>query len=148
LELVNRPHPKVGLESKFSFQHSMAVGLVDGAAGPAQYTDMKAADSVIVGLRDRISATVDAGIGEDATQVTLTLNDGRTYTEEVLHATGSPENPMTDAQLEVKFRTLAGDALTKAKVNTLLGTLWTLDEAPGICQAMSLTKIRGRTVRI
>ena len=48
----------------------------------------------------------------------------------------------------MKFRTLAGDALTKAKVNTLLGTLWTLDEAPGICQAMSLTKIRGRTVRI
>ncbi|HIN05797.1 MAG TPA: MmgE/PrpD family protein [Dehalococcoidia bacterium] len=147
LELVDRRHPKVGLESKFSFQHSMAVGLVDGAAHPAQYTDMKATDPVIVGLRDRISATVDAGMAEDATQVTITLNDGRTYTQEVLHATGSPENPMTDAQLEVKFRTLAGDALSKARVNTLLEELWTLDDAPDIGQVMSRTKIRGRTVR-
>jgi len=86
-------------------------------------------------------------MAEDATQVTLTLNDGRTYTEEVLHATGSPENPMTDAQLEVKFRTLAGDALSKARVNTLLEELWTLDDAPDIGQVMSRTKIRGRTVR-
>ena len=147
LELVNRPQPKVGLESKFSFQHSMAVGLVDGAAQPAQYTDEKATDPVIVSLRDRISATVDADMAEDATQVTLTLNDGRTYTEEVVHATGAPENPMTDAQLETKFRSLAGDGLSKAGVNKLLETLWALDEVPDIGQVMALTKIRGRTLR-
>ncbi len=147
LELVNRPQPKVGLESKFSFQHSMAVGLVDGAAQPAQYTDEKATDPVIVSLRDRISATVDADMAEDATQVTLTLNDGRTYTEEVVHATGAPENPMTDAQLETKFRSLAGDGLSNAGVNKLLETLWDLDKVPDICQVMALTKIRGRTLR-
>ncbi|HIM37247.1 MAG TPA: hypothetical protein EYM38_04385 [Dehalococcoidia bacterium] len=102
----------------------------------------------MVGLRDRISATVDADMAEDATQVILTLNDGRTYTEEVLHATGSPENPMTDAQLEVKFRSLAGDVLSKARVNNLLENIWSLDEAPDIGRVMSRTKIRGRTVRI
>jgi len=147
LELVNRPQPKIGLESKFSFQHSMAVGLVDGAAHPAQYTDQKATDPVIAGLRDRISATVDVHMSEDATQVTLTLNDGRTYTEEVVHATGAPENPMTDTQLETKFRSLAGDGLSEARVNKLLEALWALDEVPDIGQVMALTKIRGRTLR-
>jgi len=147
LELVDRQHPKIGLESKFSFQHSMAVGLVDGAAHPAQYTDEKAADPVIVSLRDRISATVDANMAEDATQVVLTLNDGRSYTQEVVHATGAPENPMTDAQLNAKFRTLAGDGLSKNRVNKLLETLWALDDVPDIGQALALTKIRGRTLR-
>ena len=147
LELVNRQHPRVGLESKFSFQHSMAVGLVDGAAHPAQFTDQKATDPVIVGLRDRISATVDEVMPEDSTQVTLSLNDGRSYTEEIVHATGAPENPMTDSQLDTKFQSLAGDALSKARVSRLLGTLWELDEVPDIGQAIALTKIRGRTLR-
>lgn len=147
LELVDRQQPKIGLESKFSFQHSMAVGLVDGAAHPAQYTDQKAADSVIVALRDRISATVDEAMAEDSTQVTLTLNDGRSYTHDVAHATGAPENPMTDAQLDAKFQTLAGDGLSKARVNKLLEMLWALDQVQDISQVMALSKIRGRTLR-
>lgn len=147
LELVDRQHPKVGLESKFSFQHSMAVGLVDGTAHPAQYTDQKTVDPVIMDLRDRITATLDEDMAEDATRVTLTLKDGRSYTEEVVHATGAPENPMTDAQLGDKFHSLVGDRLPKARVNKLLETLWALDEAPDIGPAMALTKIRNRNLR-
>jgi 2-methylcitrate dehydratase PrpD len=148
LELVDRQQPKIGLESKFSFQHSMAVSLVDGAAHPAQYTDQKAADPVIVALRRRISATVDEAMTEDSTQVTLTLDDGRSYTHDVTHATGAPENPMTDAQLDAKFHSLAGDSLSKPRVSKRLETLWALEQVPDIGQVMTLAKIRGRTLRI
>ena len=54
---------------------------------------------------------------------------------------------MTDAQLDAKFRTLAGDGLSKARVKKLLETLWALDEVPNIGQTIALTKIRSRTLR-
>ena len=147
LELVDRKHPRVGLEGKFSFQHSIAVGLVDGAAFPARFTDARVTDPVIAGLRDRISATVDPSLSEDAAVVTLTLKDGRTYTEKVEHATGTPENPMSDAQLEEKFRILVGDVLPREQVEALLGTLWDLENVDDVRELMALARVRRRTVR-
>ena len=142
LELVNRQHPSVGLEGKFSFHHSMAVGLVDGAASPTQYTDAKVTDPIITSLRQRISATVDPSVAEDAAVVTLVLRDGHSYTETVPHATGAPENPMTDAQLEAKFRALAGDVLPRERVERLLVLLWELDKVTDVREVLALTRAR------
>ena len=83
LELMDRPNPRVGLEGKFSHQHSMAVGLIDGGAFPAQYTDERVLDPAVAALRDKIRATVDPAIAEDACEVTVTLRDGRALTESV-----------------------------------------------------------------
>jgi 2-methylcitrate dehydratase PrpD len=147
LELVNRPNPQVGLEGKFSFQHSMAVGLVDGAAFPAQYTDARVKDPVIAAVRERINATVDPSLGEDAAVVTLMLKNGLSYTESVAHATGAPGNPMTDAQLNAKFRALASDVLPKAGVERLLTRLWDLDQVEDVREVMPLMKMPRRMIR-
>jgi hypothetical protein len=37
---------------------------------------------------------------------------------------------MTDADVETKFRDLAGDALGAPRANAALQTLWRLEEAP------------------
>lgn len=147
LELVDRPNPQVGLEGKFSYQHSMAAGLVDGAAFPAQYTDARVKDPQVVKVRDRIRSTVDQSLGEDAAEVTLTLNDGRSYTESVEHATGAPENPMTDRRLDEKFRALAGDVLPRARVHKLLSSLWDLDRLDTLEEVIRQTRITRRSVR-
>lgn len=148
LELVNRQHPQVGLEGKFSFHHSMAVGLVDGAAFPRQYTDEKVKDPVVTGLRERISATADESLGEDQAIVTLTLKDGRSYTESIEHATGAPENPMSDAYLEEKFRTLTEDVLPESRREELLRKLWDLDTVADAGEILALTRISPRTHRL
>ena len=147
LELVDRPNPQLGLEGKFSYQHSMAVGLIDGAAFPAQYTDDRVHDPAVAALRDRIDATIDAGMAEDAAEVTLTLRDGISYRVIIANATGAPENPLTDAQLEEKFRVLTGDALPKARVERLLNLLWNLDQATHIGEVLALARPRGRSIR-
>ena len=140
LELMDRPNPRVGLEGKFSHQHSMAVGLIDGGAFPEQYTDERVLDPAVAALRDKIRATVDASVAEDAAEVTVTLRDGRTITESVAHATGAPENPMTDAQLEQKFRTLAHRVLSQSQADELLAALWALDTADDVTGVMALTQ--------
>ena len=141
LELMDRPNPRVGLEGKFSHQHSMAVGLIDGGAFPEQYTDERVLDPAVAALRDKIRATVDASVAEDAAEVTVTLRDGRSITESVAHATGAPENPMTDAQLEQKFRTLAHRVLSQSQTDELLAALWALDTADDVTGVMALTQV-------
>ena len=147
LELVDRPNPQVGLEGKFSYQHSMAVGLVDGAAFPAQYTDARVKDPVVVWVRDRIEASIDQAFGEDSAEVTLTLQDGRSYTERVEHATGAPKNPLSDRQLDQKFRALVGDVLPKSRVERLLSTLWDLDQVDNVGEVIEQMRVSRRRVR-
>ena len=67
-------------------------------------------------------------MAEDAAEVTLTLQGGNSYRVVIANATGAPENPLTDAQLEEKFRVLTGDVLPKTRVEQLLNLLWNLDQ--------------------
>jgi 2-methylcitrate dehydratase PrpD len=138
LELVNRPEAKSGLEGKFSFQHSVAAALVDGAGYPSQYTDERVNDPAIVDVRNKVSATTDASLGEDETYLTITLTDGRTLEQHVVHATGSPGNPMTDAALESKFRTLAAAALPDDQAERLLQAAWAMDKASNLDEIAAL----------
>ena len=95
----------------------------------------------------RIQVTVDSSVAEDAAIVTLTLKDGRTYTKTVEHATGAPANPMTDAQLEDKFRGLAEDVLPRRRCNRILDLLWNLDKVDDIREVVALLRVRHRSVR-
>jgi hypothetical protein len=45
-------------------------------------------------------------------------------------AKGQPRNPLTDAELEVKFRDAAGRVLPADRVSALLGAVQTLETAP------------------
>jgi len=103
LELTGKKTPQDGLQAKFSVYHGGAIGLVLGKAGPAQYEDQVVLSAEIVTVRDKISATADETLGADETEITVTLNNGKTLTKHVQHAIGSVEVLMTTAQLEDKF---------------------------------------------
>ena len=147
IELVNRPNPRVGLEGKFSYQHSMAVGLIDGSAFPAQYTDRRVLDPDVATLRDKIDASIDPHMDEDSTEITITLQNGTSYKETVLHATGAPENPLSDTMLNEKFRVLSEGILANPQKEHLLDLLWNMDQVPDIGEIMELTRPIRRSKR-
>lgn len=132
LELVDRPDVAVGLEGKFSAQHCMAVALVDGAAGPTQFTDAKPHDPAIAALRRRVRLTRDDHLGEDEARVRLTLADGTAVEYHVAHAVGSPDNPMTDEHLDRKFRTLTAGRCSDERREALLRELRRIDQLPRV----------------
>ncbi|RPJ44445.1 MAG: MmgE/PrpD family protein [Betaproteobacteria bacterium] len=144
IKLESRPEPATGLEGRLSFQHAMTVALVDGACFPAQFTDARVHDPVVAGLRRKIQVEGDAAIAQDQCELTLTLADGSTHTEWVAHATGSPANPVTDAQLDAKFRVLAGSVLPKVRVARLLDTLWTLERVTDVADIVVLCRAPAR----
>ena len=138
LELMNRPEPKRGLEGKFSFQHCAAAALVDGAGHDAQFSDERVANPVIASVRARVSATVDESMREDEVHLSINLNDGTTLSTYVEHATGSPDNPMTNETLETKYRDLATEVFDRSRADELLAAVWALDTAADVSEVARL----------
>jgi 2-methylcitrate dehydratase PrpD len=128
LELTGKKEPKTGLEAKFSVYHSAAVAVIRGYAGVKEYTDATARNPEVVALRQRVSVTTDPGIRSDEVFVTVTTTDGQVFEKHVEHAIGSVENPLTDSDLEFKFRQLAKGILPDQQVDSLLPMAWKLEE--------------------
>jgi 2-methylcitrate dehydratase PrpD len=141
LELMNRADPAVGLEGKFSHQHCAAAALVDGAGHEAQFSDERVRDPLIASIRRLVRATPDDSLSENEVHVTIRLDGGVKHSTHIPHATGSPENPMSDAQLEGKFTTLAGERLGADRAARLLDAAWHLGGASDVRELMALARL-------
>jgi 2-methylcitrate dehydratase PrpD len=130
LELTGKKIPRLGLEGKFSVFHSAAVAILDGAAGEAQYSDARVTDPDVVVLRERVVAVVDPALAEDAARVRVRLKDGRVVERFVAHALGSLARPMTDRDLERKFRELCAPVLDGDAIESVLSACWRLEQSP------------------
>jgi 2-methylcitrate dehydratase PrpD len=133
-----------GLEGKFSFRHCAAAALVDGAGHDAQFTDEKVKDPVIAAIRAKVSATVDPAVREEEVYVTITCNDGQRHDIHVEHATGSPENPMSDVVLRAKYDALAREVFSTERADALWHAVWNLDKADSVAEVANLMQATGR----
>ena len=62
-------------------------------------------------------------------RVTVRFSDGSRESKSVRYYRGHAMNPMTDGELEEKFRDQAGSVITQADADALLKAIWELDEA-------------------
>ncbi|HET9579868.1 MAG TPA: MmgE/PrpD family protein [Usitatibacter sp.] len=120
LELTGKKEPQDGLQGKFSVYHGFAAGLIFGRAGEGEYDDDVVRREDVAALRRKVVATVDERIAEESADVTAILNDGRREHLFVRHAIGSLGRPMTDADLERKFHSLADAVIGEARAARLV----------------------------
>ncbi|MGA2943321.1 MAG: MmgE/PrpD family protein [Xanthobacteraceae bacterium] len=102
LSITGVVEPSTGLQSKFSTVHSAAVALIDGAAGVAQYSDDKVADPLVAALRRKVKAVADDTLRKDEAHAAIVAG-GKRYEVHIAHASGTADNPMSDAAIEAKF---------------------------------------------
>jgi 2-methylcitrate dehydratase PrpD len=140
LELTGKKTPQDGLQGKFSVYHGCAVGLLFGRAGEEEFSDQIVRREDVVRLRDKVQAVVDTSVREESVYVTAHLTDGRSVKVHVEHAIGSLQKPMTDADLEGKFRDLSDPILGAARVNDILKNCWSLGQAPNLQALLALLK--------
>ena len=132
LELTGKKEPQDGLQGKFSVYHGFAAGLIFGRAGEGEYADDIVRRDDVVELRRKVNATVDKSIAEDAVDVTVSLRGGKKAHLRVDHAVGSLERPLTDADLESKFHSLADPVIGKRKADALAEACWELGSAKDV----------------
>jgi len=134
LELTGRKTPGSGLEGKFSVYHSSAVAVIYGAAGEAQYSDEVVRDRRVITLRDRVTAAVEPGIHEDQVRIAIKLKGGRILEKYVEHAVGSIDRPLSDGDLEAKFRGLADGILSKPEADRLIRLCWDIGNLKDVAE--------------
>lgn len=123
-QLCNRPNPQDRMQAIVSVQHWAATSLLFRVAGLAQGTDRCVHDPAVIALRRRVSIASDAAMASVAAAVTVVLKDGRKLEASVEHCRGSLERPMSDRDLDVKFRGQAARVLPAAEVEELLAQCW------------------------
>jgi 2-methylcitrate dehydratase len=73
--------------------------------------------------------------------VDVMTTSGQHYTAEVPYHRGHYKNPMSDQEIEAKFRALAQDLLTPARTAALLDSLWHLEQVEDIGQVIRLVRV-------
>jgi 2-methylcitrate dehydratase PrpD len=81
----------------------------------------------VVELRKRVIPTVDPTIGKEQARVTILLKNGERLGMFIEHAVGSVEKPMSDRQLEDKFRGLADGVLPAGPTREIIDLCWRAD---------------------
>jgi 2-methylcitrate dehydratase len=72
-------------------------------------------------------------------KIEVEFADGVVRSAEVVRPLGHPENPMTSADYESKFRALATAILSERQTNMLLDGLWHLEEVRDIGDILAMT---------
>jgi 2-methylcitrate dehydratase PrpD len=101
-------HPKDSLAAKFSMEFCMAILVLEGRAGLAQFTDEVVNRPDVQEMIGRVEFVADpaadeGGFREMTSIIDVELVDGRTFHTRAEFGKGSPANPMTDAELIDKF---------------------------------------------
>src|ERR1700752_1121977 len=87
--------------------------------------------------------------GRHGVNLEIHLQDGRSYSEKVLHAKGSDKHPMTREEALKKFRLLASRVLSRTRVEQLQDTLLNLEKLPDarkIAKLLTRKRPRQRTI--
>lgn len=138
MELTAIKEPQTGLEGKFSIFHAAATAIVFGAAGEAQFGDAAVRDQRVITLRQHVTVAPDAALKKIQARVSIVLKDGRTFSKFVENALGTLARPMSDADLESKFRSLTDGMLPPAQADGLIALCWSaadLGDAADIARA-------------
>jgi 2-methylcitrate dehydratase PrpD len=139
LDLCNQQNITKGLQGKFSVYHGAAVGLVRGKGGLREYTDEAVNEPAIKRVRELTTATGDPSVTEDQVHVEVELRDGRTLTKFVEQSLGNIHRPLTDKQLEEKFRDQAVLVLPAREVESVIQLCWKIDQLDDVGQLVAAT---------
>jgi 2-methylcitrate dehydratase PrpD len=137
LSITGVMEPSTGLQSKFSYRHAAAVALVDGNAGIPQYTDAKATDSLLVELRRTVTAVGDESLRTDEAWATVVAGNMREEVH-IPHASGTVDNPMSDAAIEAKFIANATPALGADRARRAADLVWSLEKVADVRELLAL----------
>lgn len=144
-EPIRFPFAQSALEARYCLPFLIAAMALDGRAGPEQFTDAYVSSARVVDferrVKMRIEPKIDAlGYEKIRSQLVFRLRTG----QEILHDVderyrGGPERPLTDTELEQKFRSCLDGKLLPERVRELANFIWHLEDQSDASTILDLT---------
>jgi 2-methylcitrate dehydratase PrpD len=142
--VAHQQRPRTGLEGKFSLGYCLAAAVLDGQVGLAQFTDAAVNRPAAQALLARVEARVPDDMRKGATpraegRVEIHLRDGSVRRHEVAVRRGTGNvTPLTEAELDAKFRSCASLALSSTQVQTALETARRVDRLGTVAELTAI----------
>jgi 2-methylcitrate dehydratase len=137
-------HPQTHETADHSIPYAAAVVLMYGNIAPEYYEDPYLHDARLLDLVNRVK--VQPSDEADRTEqefnlceLEVVLKSGARQTFRVEYHRGHFKNPMTDAEMEEKFRSMAQKQLSADRVDNLLRILWNIENEPQVAKLIAAT---------
>jgi 2-methylcitrate dehydratase len=147
VDIIGKDPEKWRPQTRETADHSLpyctAVALVDGEVSDAQFAPSRFSDPLLLELVAKIQVHRDAELSKRyprgiPSRLTVTLTDGRQLVKEVEFPRGHAQNPMTDAEVEQKFRSLVEPRYGKARADQVLKVCWSLEDLKSAAELIRL----------
>ena len=137
-----RWRPETRETADHSIPYVVACALRFGTLEPEHFEDDVLRDPLLLDLMQRIEVVrdpeCDAAWPEAILNIlTVRTSDGREHTASVPYYTGHFKRPMSDAEVEAKFRGLTSGVLDEPAQQAALDRLWRLDEETDLGRVMA-----------
>jgi len=116
-----------------SLPYMLAVALSDGDISLASFSEERIRDPRLPPLMDRIRISENAEFTRKAPnsmecRIEVKSRKGETFVEAGSYPKGHAKNPMSEAEVEAKFRKLCAGHLAEERRDALMKTVWSLQE--------------------
>jgi 2-methylcitrate dehydratase len=137
VDIIGKDPEKWRPQTRETADHSLpyctAAALVDGEITDAQFERSRFTDPKLLALVAKIKLHRDTALNERyprgiPNRLTVKLSDGRTLVKEVEFPRGHAQNPMTDAEVEMKFRIAVEPRYGKDVADRILAACWSLEK--------------------
>lgn len=136
-------HPATRETADHSIPYMVAAALIDGDFTVASFRQQLIDDPRLHRLMGKMSVRETAEFTaaypvEMPCRIEITTKAGQRKVAYTRHAKGHRKNPLSDAELEARFRQLAGELLDSRQTAAILAKLWRLDEIGDVGELLQL----------
>jgi len=138
--------PQTHETADHSIPYSAGLALMYGKIDPAYYEEPYLHDARLLELVSRVkclpSAEADRTENEfNLCELEVVLKSGARKTVRVEYHRGHFKNPMTDAEMEEKFRLMAQKHMSADRIDNLLRLLWGIEREPQVSTLIAATRV-------
>jgi 2-methylcitrate dehydratase len=130
-----------------SLPYIVGMAMIEGKIDNSTYAERKFRNPETLDFLKKITVVEGRELSSKypeavANRITVKLASGRIVSKQVDYHKGHPKNPMSDGEVEDKFRRLTKKNLGENQAEKILRTIWQLERVKDIGKAVSLFTIR------
>jgi 2-methylcitrate dehydratase PrpD len=136
--------PKDLMMAQYSIPFCIALSLYFDPTDPECFDEKRLQDKKILAMMRRVRLKVDSEVEQKgwdrAARVTVQLANRKRHSRLVVHFKGTPQNPLSRSEVEVKARKLTRPFLPQAKMGRLLEAVHNLEKIPDVSSVGDLLR--------
>jgi 2-methylcitrate dehydratase len=141
--------PKTRETADHSLPYMLAAALRDGSISVDTFTEERIRDQSLRPLMNQIKVRENSDFTREFprkmnARIEVITKSGQRHVEQACYPKGHEYDPMTDAEVEDKFRGLCRDLVDSNQCEAILDAVWSLEKAADIGTVLELVRITGQ----